>query len=313
MDSSVRYHTEFHDSARWAGFTFRPDDIVVSPPAKCGTTWAQTICALLVHQTPELPEPLAVLSPWVEMLTRPLDEVVRDLDRQPHRRVMKSHTPLDGLPWHDTVTYVTVGRDPHDVAISMAHHDDNFDDEAFAAARRRTLGPHADDEPGRSDDPDPGDPKARFWQWVEHRAPPQESGSSLWRTLHHLETYWDARDQPNVVLLRYEDLCTDLDGSMRALAARLGIAVDEARWPDLVRAATFDEMRAHADRLAPNTDTGLFRDPKEFFHAGTTGQWRALLDARDLRRYTARVDELAPRDLARWVHGGEWPPPLTSS
>jgi hypothetical protein len=311
MAERVHYLTDFHDSARWDDFTLRPDDIIVSPPAKCGTTWMQTICALLVHQTPELPQPLAELSPWLEMLTRPLDEVVRDLDAQPHRRVIKSHTPLVGLPWHDTVTYITVGRDPRDVAISMDHHDQTFDDAAFAAARRHTLGAAAgDDEAPEPDDPDA---KVRFWQWVDKDVPPQDSGSSLWRTLTHLDTYWQARSHENVVLVHFADLRADLEGSMRALAARLDITVDESRWPALVQAATFDEMRAHADRLAPNTDTKLFRDPTEFFHAGTSGQWRSLLDADDLRRYEARVDALASPELARWVHHGDWPPRATSS
>ena len=312
MAERVRYLTEFQDSARWDDFTLRPDDIIVSPPAKCGTTWMQTICTLLVHQAPELPQPLAELSPWLEMLTRPLDEVVRDLDAQPHRRVIKSHTPLDGLPWHDTVTYITVGRDPRDVAISMDHHDQNFDEAAFARARRRTLGEAAGDDeaPVEPDDPDA---KVRFWQWVDKDVPPQESGSSLLRTLRHLDTYWQARDRENVVLVHFADLRGDLEGSMRALATRLGIDVDEARWPALVKAATFDDMRAHADRLAPNTDTQLFRDPTEFFHAGTSGQWRALLDADDLRRYEARVDALASPELVRWVHHGDWPPGATSS
>jgi hypothetical protein len=306
VPSRVRYLTEFHDSARWDGFALRPDDIIVSTPPKCGTTWTQMICALLVHQTPELPQPLAELSPWFEMLTRPRDEVVRDLDAQPFRRVIKSHTPLDGLPWSNSVTYVAVGRDPRDVAISMDHHDQNFDDDAFAAARRRTLGlgvfgaaDAADDD---ASEPESEDPKERFWRWVDDDRPPQQVGSTLRRTLAHFATFWDARARSNLVLLHYADLCADLDGSMRTLSAQLGIAIDEAIWTPLVRAATFDDMRAHAQRLAPNTDTGLFRDPAEFFHSGTNGQWRALLDDDDLRRYDARVRELASAELAAWAH-----------
>lgn len=50
----VRYVGRAYDSARWAGFDPRPDDIISTPP-KCGTTWTQMICALLILQTPELP------------------------------------------------------------------------------------------------------------------------------------------------------------------------------------------------------------------------------------------------------------------
>jgi hypothetical protein len=124
--------------------------------------------------------------------------------------------------------------------------------------------------------------------------------------LHHLETFWAARERPNVVLVHYADLIADLDGSMRALAARLDITVDETRWPALVEAATFSAMRGRADQLAPNTDTGLFRNPAEFFHRGTNGQWRSLLDSDDVERYRARVDALVPADLAAWIHHGDW-------
>jgi hypothetical protein len=42
-----------HDSARWEDFRFRPGgDLVITTPAKCGTTWMQTICGLLIFQDP---------------------------------------------------------------------------------------------------------------------------------------------------------------------------------------------------------------------------------------------------------------------
>ncbi len=286
---AVHYRTDFHDSARWDGFAFRGDDIVISTPAKCGTTWMQTICALLVFQTTQLDRPLSLISPWFEMLTRPADEVVADLEGQHHRRFIKSHTPLDGLPWDERVTYLTVARDPRDVAVSIANHDDNFDDDAFTRARARTLGlvPAADDA-GEHGEVRGREPRERFWEWIDDPAPLPTASSSFRRMLHHLQTFWNAHDRPNVILLHYADFVADLDGSMRALASRLGITVDPAGWPELVRGATFSEMRARATQLAPNMDTGLWRDPTEFFHRGTNGQWRELLDAADLARYRAR-------------------------
>ena len=38
---------------------------------------------------------------------------------------------------------------------------------------------------------------------------------------------------------------------MRGLARRLSIRIPEDRWPELVKAATFDEMRQPADKLRP--------------------------------------------------------------
>ena len=51
----IRYRSIVADSTRWEDFPFREGDIVISPPSKCGTTWTQMICALLVFQTPDSP------------------------------------------------------------------------------------------------------------------------------------------------------------------------------------------------------------------------------------------------------------------
>ena len=45
-----RYEATVYDSSRWDGFELRPRDIIISTPPKCGTTWMQMICALLVLQ-----------------------------------------------------------------------------------------------------------------------------------------------------------------------------------------------------------------------------------------------------------------------
>ncbi len=105
----VRYRTSLDDSARWEGFSFGPGDIVISAPSKSGTTWTQMICALLVFQTADLPAPLTALSPWLDMRVRPVSEVRDHLDAQHHRRFIKTHTPLDGLPADPRATYLVVG------------------------------------------------------------------------------------------------------------------------------------------------------------------------------------------------------------
>ena len=71
VGSGRRHYLDYlADSARWDAFDRRPDDIVISTPAKCGTTWTQAIVAMLVLGTAALPAPLATLSPWVDMQVR---------------------------------------------------------------------------------------------------------------------------------------------------------------------------------------------------------------------------------------------------
>lgn len=302
----VHYKTFVYDSERWQGFRFRPGDIVISTPPKCGTTWTQRICALLVLQTPELDKPLTSYSPWLDMLTRRKEDIVADLDAQQHRRFIKSHTPLDGIPWDDRVTYVCVGRDPRDVMLSWDAHTQNADFLALLGAREQSVGNQDIAEMlEQGPPPVPESEHERFWNWIEDDTPATDVPSSLLATLHHLETFWKARDRPNVILLHYDDLKADLEGEMRALAARLGIAIPEALWPPLVRAAGFEEMKREADKTAPGVTESIWQDNSKFFRSGSSGQWRRLFGEGDEERYEARVKKLASPGLAAWAHGGK--------
>jgi aryl sulfotransferase len=299
------YKSFIYDSSRWEGFRFRDGDIVISTPPKAGTTWTQRICALLIFQTPELDRPLSRLSPWIDMLTRPHGEVIADLEAQTHRRFIKTHTPLDGLIYDEHVTYICVARDPRDMALSWDNHVNNADLEKMFEARAKTLGSNDDlAEMVANGFPErPETVEERFWAWVDEPTPPEQNASSLHASLRHLETFWKARDRPNVVLLHYDDLKRDLEGQMRMLARRLGIAVPEDLWPALVKAATFDEMKKAADKTAPSASESIWKDNSQFFHRGTSGQWRDVLRSEgDLARYIARVRELTDADIAEWAH-----------
>jgi len=304
-DMLVHYRTVVYESDRWRGFPFRAGDIVITTPPKCGTTWTQRICALLVFGTPELDRPLTSVSPWLDMVTRRREEIVAVLEAQTHRRFIKSHTPRDGIPWRDDVTYLCVGRDPRDVALSWDNHVANVDWAAVFGAREAAVGnDDIADLIAQGLPPTPESERDRFWAWVADPTPPTQVPSSLLGVLHHLASFWEVRDRPNVVLLHYGDLEADLEGEMRRLAARLAIDVPEERWSDLVRAATFEEMRRDADRMAPGVTESIWQDNARFFRSGTSGQFRRLFGAGDAERYEARILELADPALAAWAHCG---------
>ncbi len=300
----TRYRSLISDSSRWEGFELRPDDIVISTAPKCGTTWMQMICALLVFQTTTFDTSLDLISPWLDMLTRERDDVFADLAAQTHRRFIKTHTPLDGLPFEPGVTYIGVGRDPRDVALSWDNHMANMNFERLLGARAAAVGLDDLAELFPDGPPEHLDSEIeRFWSWVDNSASPSEANAGgLISLMNHLTTFWTMLDQPNVALFHYDDLKTDLEGQMRRLAAQLAISVPDDLWPELVDAATFERMRAGADRIAPDTTHAIWEDNQQFFHLGVSGQWRALLDDECLRRYYERVAELAEPDLVRWLH-----------
>jgi hypothetical protein len=262
----------------------------------------QMLCALLIFDTANLERPLAELSPWLDMQLATRADVVARLDGQTHRRFIKTHTPLDGLPRDDRVTYVGVGRDPRDVAISQAHHLANLDLDRFMAVRAAAVG--LDDLAGLGPPPAPRatEPAAAVAPWFE--ADPAGNVMCLEFVLAHLTTFWERQGEPGVMLFHYGDLSTDLPGQMRRLADALTIGITDERIAELAGAATFGEMRRNATRVAPNADVGLWRSTEDFFHRGSVGQWPDVFDDELLRRYGDRVAELVSPELAKWLHSG---------
>lgn len=297
---TVRYRTVVADSARWEGFEHREGDIVISTPPKCGTTWTQMLVAMLVFDATRFDRPLALISPWLDMTTRQLASVLADLEAQEHRRFIKTHTPLDGLPMDERVTYVCVGRDPRDAALSMAHHLSNMNMDVMLALRAEVVGPDVLDEvPPPASLPE--DPAERFTQWIDGT-----DSRGLPHLLHHLETMWERRHQPNVALFHYADYQADLPGQLARLASTLGMERSPERLQELASAASFANMKAQAGELAPNAGVGLWHSVEGFFHRGVSGQWRDVVDDEVLARYWERVHELVEPDLAAWAHHG-WP------
>ena len=302
MTERRRYRSFIQDSSRWDGFVHRDDDIVISTPAKCGTTWMQMLCALLIFQQPSPPKPLAEISPWLDMLTWKLEDVTALLEAQEHRRFIKTHTPLDGLPLDPRVTYVCVGRDPRDVVLSMENHMANINWEAALNARAAAVG--LEDLADLVMPEIPDDPRERFWAWVAMEGPNDADPQGLAGILNHLETFWDRRDEPNVTLFHYADLQADLPGELRRLGGVLGIETPADRFDTLVEAASFDAMKKRAEHLAPDTQHGIWQDTARFFDQGRNGRWRDVVDEADMPRYFDRVGELVGPDLACWAHDG---------
>ncbi len=299
----MRYQSADEDSARWSGFAFRPGDIVISTRSKSGTTWMQMICALLIFQTPDLPAPLAHLSPWLDWLITPRDQVLARLEAQTHRRFIKTHTPLDGIPLSPLATYIVVGRHPLDMAVSLYHQGNNINRDRVAELTGAVPDAPRSYRPPR--------PAVREWllAWIDSGDSPVDQPDSLPGVMRHVSDAWVRRADPGltgptVLLVHYDELSADLEYQMRLLAGLLGISVRPGLWPSLVRAATFEQMRARAAAQAPDP-AGVLKDPLAFFRRGRSGAASEVLTTAEIEHYHARAAELAPADVLSWLHQTE--------
>lgn len=336
MRGRVTYRSWMSDSLRWDALKLREGDIVISAPSKCGVTWTQRLVSLLVFDGPQLPGPLSTVSPWVDLNIRPIEQVVATLEAQDHRRFLKTHTPLDGLVLDERVTYIGVGRDPRDAAVSELRQWDNMNLERLRNLHAGPAGAQGPPPPPDGRRPDLGH---AFRDWMEgpimppedvghmpptatgpHESfvpreefdlppgrrppPPMQGMGSLANILHHFTTLWDRRHLPNVALFHYADYQLDLAGELLRLAGVLGLGLGRDRAEELAQHATLAAMRSRAADLAPDSTDGIWHSNERFFRAGGRGEWREFFDEHAYRRYRHRIDQLAAPDLLAWAHEG---------
>jgi hypothetical protein len=88
------YKSGMTDNSAWGGFVLRPDDIVITTPPKCGTTWMQSLALCLIFDRPGMDDKVDDISLWLDPGFRDQSAVARILDEQSHRRCIKTHTPI---------------------------------------------------------------------------------------------------------------------------------------------------------------------------------------------------------------------------
>ena len=291
-----------YDSRRWANYKPRADDVVIATYPKCGTTWMQRLIAMLVFGS-AAPRPLAEVSPWIDRRFGPgADEVLAQLEGQTHRRVIKSHLPLDALPFYDAVKYVHVARDGRDACLSFHNHSRTFTPAALADMDAIGL---ADDRIGRTYPRAPEDFRPFFRDWIAEApwAATQCALSPL-SFFDFEQTYWSERQRPNILLVHYNDLQNDLEGELRRIAAFLDIPAAENLWPQFVAAGSFAAMRRDGDDLMPEAQRAWTGGAKTFLNKGTNGRWRDLLTPDDVARYETKAARELPPSCARWLAHG---------
>jgi aryl sulfotransferase len=245
-----RYRHAVFDSGRWDGFEPRSSDIVIATSMKAGTTWMQGIVASLLWPDGHAPGYLGELSPWLEMRLRPVEEVLARLDAQDHRRFIKTHTAADGVPIYDGIHYVVVGRDGRDVFMSTINHWDKMR-HGLIRMLNELAGDDVPELPVWH-----GDVHAFFDSFVSKGSFPWEGdGAPWWSHFNHCATWWELRDEPNVLFVHYNDLLADLEGEMRRVAEFCRIEVPENAWPAVVQRCHIDEMRKTPGRPSDTTST----------------------------------------------------------
>lgn len=307
MDMATPHKTREYDKhpelngKRWAAYRHRMDDIVISTSYKSGTTWMQTIVANLIFQDGKFPEPVSMMSPWFEMDLIPLDDILNGLEAQKHRRFIKTHLPLDGLPYFDTMKYIYVSRDGRDVFMSLWNHINGFADEVkeeFAEIAKSQ---------GKELSLDYKDLHELWDEWISKSWYDWENdGYPYWSHFHNLETWWKHRNLPNIHFVHFSDLLKDPVTAVRKIAAFLDLEINEDLLPGIMERISFGSMKKNFMNIMPESAEIWKEGGDRFMNKGTNGRWRGVLSDAELRQYDAAVKRTLTKEAAHWLeHGGD--------
>lgn len=216
-DMRARFDAFYTPEARlhWQNFRPAPSDVIVSTFPKSGTTWVQQIMHCLRTGGDMSFEEISYAVPWLEVA----HDVGIDLNapQSATPRMFKSHLAADEIPFG--ARYVIVVRHAADVLKSYY----NFMAGWFFVPGSISIEDFAEsvlfDARGSED----------YW--------------------HHFLSWWHRRNDPDVLLLSYEDMLADTDRAISAIARHCGIDLDPGLWKVTRRNASHEFMKRHADQF----------------------------------------------------------------
>ena len=198
---------------RAAGLDFRPrpTDVIIAPFAKCGTTWLQQMVHSLRTGGDLDFDDISRVVPWIETAA----DLGLDLDAEQRAepRAFKSHLPWTLVPKGGR--YLVAVRDPRDALVSGHRF---FEGWFF--------------EPGSIDVESLG--RARFLK-----------GRGYYQ---HLASWWAHRDDPEVLLLAYEQMLAAPEATVRRVAAFIGVEATDERVATALHQSSLATMRANHDK-----------------------------------------------------------------
>ncbi|KAF8768064.1 Sulfotransferase 1C2 like protein [Argiope bruennichi] len=199
----------------------RPGDLFIVTYPKCGTTWVQNIVACIFREGKPFTSALQFFTetPFLEMTGAKAGEVLK------RPGAIKLHLPFHLTPWSPEAKYIYVARNPKDCFVSLYYHTEGMPGYRF--------------EDGSLDD---------FFELFMNGE--VEFGDYFETTL----SWWEHRNDPNVLFITYEQLKKDTKGYVLKIAefidSKYGekLEKDEKMLQDVIHHSSFGFMKEHLNR-----------------------------------------------------------------
>jgi len=238
----------------------REDDLFIVSYPKSGTTLMQMMLYQLTSNgSMEIPH-IDCVAPWIELWL--LRDKAAMLESLPSPRFFKSHLLYNWIPKGRKVIYVL--RDVRDVAVSSYYH---F---CLVTGKQPSLDKYIDDFLKKK--------SPLFGSWFEH--------ARSW--LPH-------RNDPNVLFLRYEEIISDLPGTVQTVAYFCGVPVSPEDLPRIVERCGFSFMKQHNSKFDPRLESQMDWVDREFIRKGTQGEGRGVFSADQNEMLSQLLEKLAAK------------------
>ncbi len=192
-----------------------PTDIFISPYLKCGTTWLQQIVHTLRTGGDMDFDDISRVIPWFE------NAHAQGIDiNSPQRgtiQAFKSHLSWDAIPKGGK--YIVSIREPKDALISLYRFFDGWQFEKDSVSMEEFS-------------------RAFYTEC--------KLAESYW---FHLASWWEQRNDENVLLLCFEDMKDDLPTAVKRIADFVGIALNDQLLELILENSSLDFMRANKNKF----------------------------------------------------------------
>jgi aryl sulfotransferase len=284
-------HSHHFDSTIWDDIQFRDDDIIIGTYGKTGTTWMQQIISQLIFDGEEN-LPVSEMGHWVDLRIPPKEVKLPMIEAQTHRRFLKTHLPVDALVFSEKAKYIYVARDGRDIAWSLHNHHINAND-AWYDALNNTPG-----RVGPPIEPPVGTTQDYFEHWLDN------DGAPFWPFWENVRSWWAIRNLPNVMLVHFADLKSDIEGQIRRIAEFIDVPKDQPVMDRVLEHCSFDYMKENAAQTVPLGGAFWEGGAKTFIHKGKNGRWNDELPQALSERYEQTAVTQLGESCAEWLKNG---------
>ncbi|XP_049927706.1 sulfotransferase 6B1 [Epinephelus moara] len=214
----------------------REDDIMLVAYPKCGFNWMVGVVRKIMAAVAGPPQIQSKMPPLIEFFG---PDVVKILEETPSPRFLGTHMPPDNIPasfYAKKTKMLVIFRNPKDTLVSYYHFCNN--NQVLPAVSWESF----------------------FSSFM--------SGDIPWGSYFDHAVAWEKKmDDPNVMIVTYEDLKQNLTEGVRQISTFFGFSLTEAQVQQISEGSTFNAMKESSGKSLGKMGDVIYRK-------GEVGDWK---------------------------------------